>query len=192
MMVNLDVASVRDDGASKKETTSESASTSPCNEKLKKVLSYYRSSETKKQIILSFASRNKVPVSSMLENGEYTGSKNNPFKFATTFIVTYFDVIRGIKSPNLLFNLSSSRVYNKLGDKYKETIILNKSFLPIPVSILSMHGYRINKPISEISAVVSDGGVIKIVVMRSVFTHNRWKVSYFEIIEANSRSVRII
>ncbi|MDR1033419.1 MAG: hypothetical protein LBL41_01425 [Bifidobacteriaceae bacterium] len=49
------------DGASRKETTSESASTSPCNEKLEKVLSYYRSRETKKQIILSFASRNKVP-----------------------------------------------------------------------------------------------------------------------------------
>ncbi|MDR1033392.1 MAG: hypothetical protein LBL41_01290, partial [Bifidobacteriaceae bacterium] len=76
--------------------------------------------------------------------------------------------------------------------KHEESISNNILFIHIPIYVISIHCYRLNARTSEISMQLRDGGVAKIAVMRSVFTHGRWKASHFEIIEANSRSIRII
>jgi hypothetical protein len=155
-----------------------------CGEKLDSVLSYYKDDKTKHMIMSFYVSRHKVPVSYLLENGKHTGSKNNPFRFAKTFIATYFDIMRGIKNPNLLVTCSSHDIYSTLLAKHNESIKHNKPTLPIPTNILSVHGYRTDAYTSEMNAVVNDRGVIKIVVVKTIFTHGKWKVDYFEIVDA--------
>lgn len=149
------------------------------------IICYYDDKRTLQELISSNLSK-FIPIDndivSLHATPLHTGVKHNPYKFAKTYIRTALDIIRGIRDPIILQLYSSLSVYKSLENTYVKSLRQNISMLPLPIKILSINGYRVNKLTSEMSAVVEDNGEIKICLIRAEYSHEKWKVTYFGVI----------
>jgi hypothetical protein len=118
---------------------------------------------------------------------QHTGEKNNPYSFAKTYIRTAFDIVKGMRDPNVLQIYSSIEVYRLLENAYVKSRRANTAMLPLPVKILSVHGYRVDKKTSEMSATVLDSGEVKICVIRAEYSHDKWKVAHYGVVRTKNR-----